>query len=370
MTSTQPPLGDLIEQTQHPQTILNAHIAIFPQPYLRSYDKIIVYFSGGKDSLACLLHLLKQGVPVNKIELWHHEIDGREGSKLMDWACTPDYCRKIAEAFNVPIFFSWKVAGFEGEMMRKNSLTAPTKFETPEGEIKQIGGTGGKANTRLKFPQVSANLSVRWCSAYLKIDVAAAALRNQKRFNNSRTLVISGERAEESTARANYLEFEPDRTDNRGRMVTQLKPYQHLPALVYKPSRSERHVDRWRPVHQWSEEKVWAIIERFKVNPHPAYHLGWGRVSCQFCIFGSDDQWASCKQISSERFEEIKVYEGLFETTIHRTKSVNQRALDGQAYMMYQEDIDIANSASYTEPVFVEDWTLPTGAFGENCGPI
>jgi tRNA(Ile)-lysidine synthase TilS/MesJ len=76
-------LGDLIEQTQRPQTILNLPVSPIPQPNLTSYDKIIVYFSGGKDSLACLLHLLEQGVDPAKIELWHHEIDGREGSELM-----------------------------------------------------------------------------------------------------------------------------------------------------------------------------------------------------------------------------------------------------------------------------------------------
>ncbi len=37
---------------------------------LASYDKIIVYFSGGKDSLACLLLLLVLGVDPTKIELW------------------------------------------------------------------------------------------------------------------------------------------------------------------------------------------------------------------------------------------------------------------------------------------------------------
>lgn len=179
----------------------------------------------------------------------------------MDWAITADYCRKVAAAFGVPIFFSWKVGGFEREMLRSNSLTAPTKFETPNEGIKQVGGTRGKPNTRLKYPQVSANLSVRWCSAYLKIDVGAAAIRNQKRFNDSKTLTISGERAEESAARANYKGFEPDRADKRN-------------------GRNARHVDRWRPIHGWSEGEVWAIIKKYGVNPHPAYWLGWGRVSC------------------------------------------------------------------------------------------
>ncbi len=380
-------LGDLV-----PKTILNLTVAPAPGIDLASYDKIVVYFSGGKDSLTCLLYLLEQGVPTSKIELWHHEIDGREGSKLMDWNCTPDYCRKVAEAFGIPIYFSWKVGGFEREMLREHSLTAPTRFETPDGEVKQIGGTRGEPNTRLKFPQVSANLSLRWCSAYLKIDVGAAAIRNQKRFEKSRTLTISGERAEESAARANYSEFEPDRSDNRGKMVSQLKPYEHLPEMVFKPSKSARHVDRWRPIHKWSEAEVWAIIERYRVNPHPAYHLGWGRVSCQFCIFGSDNQWASCEKVDPGRFDEIALYEGLFESTIKAPKPICQlredgrktskvigyepgktvadRAAKGTPYHMAQADIDTANSTSYDQPVFVEDWKLPPGAFGESCGPI
>ena len=48
------------------------------------YDYVIVAFSGGKDSLACVLHLLEDGCPVEKIELWHHEVDGREGKQFMD----------------------------------------------------------------------------------------------------------------------------------------------------------------------------------------------------------------------------------------------------------------------------------------------
>ncbi len=371
-------LGDLAPQT----TILNLTTSPFPD--LASYDKIIVYFSGGKDSLACLLHLLEQGVPTDKIELWHHEIDGREGSRLMDWSCTPDYCRKVAQALGIPIYFSWKVGGFEGEMFRENNLTASTRFETPEGEVRQVGGTRGQPNTRLKFPMAVADLSKRYCSSYLKIDVGAAALRNQKRFNDNRILTISGERAEESAARADYLEFESDRADNRGKWVTQLKPYQHLSALTYKPSRSERHVDRWRPVHKWSEEEVWAIIERWKVNPHPAYHLGWGRVSCQFCIFGSCNQWASCQVVSPERFEEIWVIEGITDSTIkaprpikqkgkivgyHPKETVKDLAANGTAYPMEKRMIEIANSTEYNEPVILDDWHLPSGAFGESCGP-
>lgn len=128
---------------------------------LDSYDHIIVYFSGGKDSLACLLHLLELGVPKDKIELWHHDVDGREGSRMKkDWPITRDYCRAAAEALGIDLYFSWRMGGFEREMLRENARTAPTRFETPSGAIGQAGGTRGKLNTRRKgeLPSMQGDL--------------------------------------------------------------------------------------------------------------------------------------------------------------------------------------------------------------------
>lgn len=215
---------------------------------LDQYSKIVVAFSGGKDSLACLLHLIDMGVKKSLIELWHHDVDGR-GRTFMDWQCTPAYVRAIARAFEIPVYFSWKEGGFEREMNRHNQPTAPTWFETPVG-LGTAGGNG-KPNTRLKFPQVSADLSVRWCSAYLKISIADIALRHQERFNNTRTLFITGERATESAARSQYKTFDPHRADLRD-------------------GRSRRHIDHWRPVHAWDEAQVWELIKKYRVNPHPA----------------------------------------------------------------------------------------------------
>jgi len=323
---------------------------------IENYDFYIVAFSGGKDSLACVLDLLDRGVPKEKIELWHHCIDGREGSTLMDWPVTEDYCKKVADALGLKIFFSWKVGGFEREMLRENARTAPTSFEKLNDdniiECGLAGGTRGKESTRRKFPQMSASLSTRWCSAYLKIDVCTAAINNQERFLNKRTLVITGERAEESPARANYKTFEPDRSDNRdGKRVV-------------------RHVDHLRPVHSWTEREVWDIIEKYKILAHPAYRLGWARLSCMTCIFGSKNQWASVKKIAREKIEKIAAYENEFGFTINRKKSVMELAADGRAYEdMSDEIVKSAMSKEYNEPVFVETWDLPAGAFGENAGP-
>jgi len=78
---------------------------------LESYDHIIIMFSGGKDSIAMVLYLIYLGF-AHKLELWHHEVDGREGGTFMDWPATPAFCKAFAAAFNIPIYFSWRVGGF------------------------------------------------------------------------------------------------------------------------------------------------------------------------------------------------------------------------------------------------------------------
>lgn len=320
---------------------------------IKSYDKVIIAFSGGKDSMACFLNIIEAGVPKEKIELWHHCIDGKEGSTLMDWPITEDYCRKVALAFGVPLFLSWKQGGFEREMLRNNQLTAPTMFEDENHVIQQVGGTAGKPSTRLKFPQVSPDLSVRWCSAYLKIDVCAAAIRNQDRFLNKKVLLVTGERGEESKARSKYKIFEPDRADNRnGKSVI-------------------RTIDHYRPIRDWKEQLVWDIIERFKVRVHPAYYLGWGRVSCAACIFGSKDQFASLNKINPAQVEKVANYEESFGITIKRKESVRELVAKGTPYAsMKSEDIQDALNHEFIKEVFMENWTLPAGAFGESCGPL
>jgi len=346
---------------------------------INAYDHVIVAFSGGKDSMACLLHLLDIGVERERIELWHHDVDGREGSDLMDWGITRAYCRRVAETFGIPLYFSWKVGGFEGEMTRNESLTSAVRFEEPITRefawgtghavtLRQIGGTRGKHNTRMRFPQISADLQTRWCSGYLKIDVCSTALRNQERFVGKRTLLVTGERAEEGSVskdgtpqgRAAYKTFEPHRSDLRN------------------GKRVKRHIDHLRPVHAWDEATVWGIIEQYRVNPHTSYKLGFNRCSCMPCIFGNADHFATVRAIDPERFDRLTGYEGAF--TAHHGKTVTMKrkvslkvlADKGTPYKMREADIAEALADTFNAPIIlpVGEWKLPSGAFKESCcGP-
>lgn len=317
---------------------------------LSKYDKIVVSFSGGKDSTAALLDLFERGVRKDKIELWHQDVDGH-GSRLMDWPVTASYCRAVAAALGVKIRFQWRVGGFEREMLRHESPTAPVRFETHDGSTPELVGGKGPLGTRRKFPQVSADLKVRWCSAYLKIDVARRAFSNDASLAWGRFLFVTGERREESPSRAKYAEIERHASSN-----------------------GDRRVDQWRTVIDWPESKVWEIMARWRVRPHPAYYLGWGRVSCALCIFGDPDQWASARELMPDQYKRVAGYEREFGVTIQRTKSVGELADAGTSFLPNDPALRaLALSETYPMDYAIvpetEKWRLPAGAYTRAGGP-
>jgi 3'-phosphoadenosine 5'-phosphosulfate sulfotransferase (PAPS reductase)/FAD synthetase len=313
------------------------------------YDYFLVSFSGGKDSVALALSLRKRGVPANRIILMHQHVDGEPGvdQPFMDWPCTESYCRAFAKALGLRLLFQRRHGGFHREMLKENAMIAPVSFEYLDGGIGTAGGVRGKVGTRRLFPQVTADLSKRWCSPALKIDVAAIAINNEPGFRGKRLLFLSGERRQESAARSRYAEMERHRTHTKS-----------------------RHVDHWRMVIDWTEKMVWDIMREYRVTCHPAYYLGWGRVSCLACIFGQADQWASVRLIAPDVFSRIAAYERDFGRTIHKGKTVVDLADKGTPYpeCFNREFVALAMSRHYPAHLALNDnWTIPAGAF-KHCG--
>ena len=166
---------------------------------LEEYKKIIVLFSGGKDSLACVLDLLERGVPRERIELWHHDIDGGHPDRKMDWPVTQAYVRAVSEYLGLALRISWRVNGFWGEVYRLGA-SWPIRYLEPDSGIvrecklseKQIRSAQlretilnsmeqaelEQMGCRMKFPAKSGNLATRWCSSILKIMVADSVIRS------------------------------------------------------------------------------------------------------------------------------------------------------------------------------------------------
>jgi 3'-phosphoadenosine 5'-phosphosulfate sulfotransferase (PAPS reductase)/FAD synthetase len=338
---------------------------------LDAYDIFVLCMSGGKDSIACLDVLIQSGVPASKIEMWHHLVDGNETDKnFMDWTFMDDYVKKLGLAFGIPVYNSWLKHGFEGEMLKENSTAHNHVFDTPDGFV-ELGRDPKFTGTRLKFPQVSGDLRVRWCSSALKIEVGKRSLAAQERFLNKNTLFITGERREESPGRARYNQLEPHYCDTmrpkalpKSKWVNGVKTYGGTP----KP-RKPRKVDTWRPVLHYSEEQVWEAIERLNVIPPVPYRAGWSRSSCQTCIFNEDDLWSTVRKYWPERIKAILKYEKKFNLTIDRKgRNVEQRANDGTPLVIDDEALlNQIVSKEYTLPIFAKkgEWELPKGAFGK-----
>src|SRR5262245_28036291 len=109
---------------------------------LSAYDLCIVSFSGGKDSLAVVLDLLERGVPRDRIQLWHQDVDGEAGvdEPFMDWPCTRDYVKAVGQALGIRTLFQFRQGGFLAEMLKEDARTRPVRFQRQDGTWAQAGG--------------------------------------------------------------------------------------------------------------------------------------------------------------------------------------------------------------------------------------
>lgn len=317
---------------------------------LNAYDKIIISSSGGKDSAACILYLVYElGIPREKIIIWHQSIDG--GIQFADWPVTEPYVRAFGEALGIQTEFQWRIGGFYGELMRENRRTNDIQFEH-NGRVITLPTKNGKLSTRRKFPAKTVDLRTRWCTAYLKIDVMRRVLNNHPDYQAGKYLVITGERREESANRARYLNIEK-----------------------HPCSKNDREITWWRTVIEWSEKEIWDILEKYRIFPHPAYWLGFSRTSCFGCIFSTNDQWATMREISPDTFNYRAKLERDLEHTLDNKLTLNQLADKGKSRlpkgMEAREWVRLALEGNITaDDIFVDKWVLPSGAFtGAGGGP-
>lgn len=334
---------------------------------LEEYDLIVVLISGGKDSVACYLKLLELGVPKEKIEFWHHDIDGGHPSRRMDWKCTQNYVKALADAEGVKLRVSYRVNGFFGELYRIGA-SEPIEWIDPDTEkinqcklssnylrckalkeqateeteelLKQYG-------YRMKFPAKTGDLSRRWCSAYLKICVADSVVSNLEETKRDRKiLIISGERRGESAGRSKYNEMEIHRTNAE--------------------AKAHRTVHQWRCCIDYSEKDVWELLKRHHINPHPCYRIGWNRCSCMMCIFSTPRLFAGVKELFPDDYAALKHDEEVLGFTLDNKKNLDDFVGDTPSCVCWndREAIHSILTGEFDKnSIYINDWKYPIGAF-------
>lgn len=386
---------------------------------LEEYDLIAILLSGGKDSIACYYKLLELGVPKEKMELWHHDIDGGHPTRQMDWRCTRNYVKAFAKAENVPLRLSWRVNGFFGELYRIGASEPIEWMEPDTGEIRRCRLSPNylkcqkikqqatedmeaqlrRMGYRMKFPMKTGDLSRRWCSAYLKIMVADTVMSNLGRLGELEA--IGGKRhkfpAKGGTHQGRWcsgnlkaavqdsITSNLEKTKNnvkvlvvsgerRGESAGRSKYNEMEIHRTNAEKKAHRLVHQWRPVIDYSEKDVWEVLKRHRVNPHPCYRAGWNRCSCAMCIFSTPKLFAGIRELYPEDYELLKQDEKILGFTLDNKCNLDTFVGDAMS-CVYHGDKEAIQSLITGEfgldDIYVKgDWLYPVGAFhGAEGGP-
>lgn len=378
---------------------------------LEEYDLIVVLISGGKDSVACYLKLIELGVPKEKIEFWHHDIDGGHPTRRMDWKCTQNYVKALADAEGVKLRVSYLVNGFFGELYRIGA-SEPIEWIDPDtGEIKQCKLSSNylkcrelkeqateemeellkQYGYRMKFPAKTGDLSRRWCSAYLKICVADTVVSNLDRLGELEEL--GGKRhkfpakggthsgrwcsgnlkaAVQDSVTANLEETKHDKKilivsgERRGESAGRSKYNEMEIHRTNATAKAHRVVHQWRCCIDYSEKDVWELLKRHHINPHPCYRIGWNRCSCMMCIFSTPRLFAGVKELFPDDYASLRHDEEVLGFTLDNKKNLDEFIGDTPSCVCRNDKKaihSILTGEFRTEDIYTENWNYPVGAF-------
>ena len=183
--------------------------------------KVIVNFSGGKDSTVAILEALKH-FSKDEIILCYQDT----GAEYLE---TEGHVRKIAGQLDLPLTILKKEEDFWDSTRRRKF------FPTP---------------------------GLRWCTKYLKLDLINKWLTKNYRGTGTELILVTGIRAEESLSRARLHEYEAPKDVN----------------IVQSVSRV------WYPCLDMKEQEIKDRVKAEGLELHPCYEFA-RRCGCWCCIF-------------------------------------------------------------------------------------
>lgn len=285
--------------------------------------KVIVQFSGGKDSLATLIWAIEK-YGVDKCEAvfcdtkWEHEL-------------TYAHINEVTEKLGVKLV----------------TLTN----ETVDGFI-------GLVKKKKRFPSTKA----RFCTEFLKTRPAIDYILKQKEH----LIILQGIRKDESISRSlmakqcTYFKyyFTSYGKDKNGK--DKYHTYRKKDILEWRKSFSD---DVLRPVFDWTAQEVIDYIIQAGVKPNPLYYMGMSRVGCMPCIMCKHSE---IKQISNrfpEHIDKIRKAEQDLNTSIFTNGKIPDRYCSKEAvnkkgktvkYPTIDDVVDYVNKDKNQSDIFQE----------------
>lgn len=317
---------------------------------LRGGADLALSLSAGKDSQA-LVYLLApwfraQGYP-GRCYVVHADLGRAE------WPQTPALVEQIAEQVGLPLLVVRRpkgdlIARFEERLEATRESGAPF-WPSSASRYCTSHLKAGPINTALRNPAPFWPSSAsRYCTSDLKRGPIDTALRSAE-------VVISAEgvRADESHARAKKPAVEvragiTASSNQEGRNLSAMQPE----AALAGRQPGQRVAFNWRPLLNFNTDEIWqacgtttADLNRRRVlykagqheealqgwPCHPAYVFGNERLSCAFCVLGSQNDLLNGAQHNPELYAHLLQLEIVGNATFKNGWSLAQLPVTGEA---------------------------------------
>lgn len=276
--------------------------------------KVIVTFSGGKDSLASLLwvrnNLTKNFITVFCDTGWEHPL-------------TYKYIEEIKEQLDL------------------NVVTIKSK---------KYDGMVGLSFNKSRWPSSQR----RFCTSELKTIPMIDYILDDV---NDNILMIQGIRAAESAKRAEmtkqctYFKYyvQPYGRDKNGK--AKYHTYRRKDVLAFREKYSD---DLLRPVFDWSAQQVIDYILDNGLQPNPLYRMGYKRVGCYPCVMASQQDIYNISIQDPERLSYISNLEKKLYSSFFGPDKIPKKYYSGE-YPLIQDVVRYVMGKHSTASLFDDD---------------
>lgn len=300
-----PPL-DMVGWSQRRRQIAQGFV-----PDLRWYDVILINTSAGKDSIVTALEVFRmaqeQGV-VDRIIMVHADLG------LVEWEGSAELAAEHAKILGVPFEVVRKPIDFLERILAYGMWPSrSSRFCTGEYKTAEVDKLITRLTERLTDTSGGYSLSRPERQQQLKTTLRAMA-----------NLELHGRKIGRGGELSAAYRAKMERADAyRAFLDTGLRPVRFLNVLglraaeggkggdrykkapfLRKQDDTRRLVDTWLPVHAWSDDEVWEVVNAGRLPPPKTYACGMTRHSCMFCVMAGKSDLINAALLSPEMLDE------------------------------------------------------------------